>query len=356
MVLGIINSSVNSSTKSLSMASSQSSTHFLGDNFSFKIQDVHVLHRFHARTILTLVPANAREAHQQIYSKLMHSSLPLLHTILTLTYQHDQYLGIGLHADNAAAIAFHWSQAAALLNQQLSAGVKPKERDALWACAALLGALAFAAVDVSRPEDVWPLNPASNLGWLRLTEGKKEIMRLTDPMREDSIFQLTMSHFSQYASPNLATMAELRRLPSSLFRLCKLDDTTLHSGHPYYGPASMLAQTQDLVCTSENVGRFLSFFGSTGLDFLQLLHQKDPCAMILLGYWYAKMCQCQRWYTWRRSYLESQAICKYLQKNYRNADVLDATQDIQTKCAAEQPWAPISQSYAQLRTIRPLAS
>ena len=351
MVLEIINRS----TEGQFPGSLKNSNHSQDDNFQFSIQDIAVLYRFHARTILTLAPPKAREAYQYIYSKLMYSSLPLLHTIFTLTFQHDQYLGIGSPTENTAAMAFHWSRAAALLNERLTAGVAPAERDALWACAALLGALAFSSIEARHPEDVWPLHPASNLDWLRLTEGKKEVMRITDPMREDSIFRHTRPYFSQYASPNMASMDELQRLPATLFRLCKFDDTKLHSDDPYYGPASMLAQTQELECNLENAGRFLSFFGCLNLQFKRLLNQKDPCAMILLGYWYAKMCQCQQWYTWRRSYLESQAICNYLIHNYyHDTEIQNAARDIALKCAAEQPWLPNSQTHSYMRTLRPV--
>lgn len=272
-----------------------------------------------------------------------------------MTLVHDQYLGIGSPVDNATAIAFHWSRAAALLNERLSASPAPAERDALWACAALLGALAFSSVEVETPAEVWPLNPSANLDWLRLTEGKKEIWRIAQPMREDSIFQLMISHFLWYSSPNTASIRELEKLPAPLFKMCGFDDTSLHLDNPYYGPASVLAQTLDIECVADNVGRFLSLFTCMNMEYKRLLHQKDPCAMLILGYWYTKMCHCQQWCSWQRAYLESQAICKYLLQNFQHdADIVTAARDIETRCAAEKPWRPTSQLHAEMRTLRPL--
>jgi hypothetical protein len=274
---------------------------------------------------------------------------------MTLTLMHDKYLGIGSSIDNANAIAYHWSRAASSLNERLTVGVELGERDALWASATLLGALAFSSLEATSPEEVWPLNPDSNLEWLRLTEGKKEIWKIAEPTRPDSVFQPLMGDFMQYSSANAASMAELQRLPASLFRLCVFDDTSMHSENPYYRPASLLAQTVDIECVPENIGRFLSLFSCMNLEYKFLLSQKDPCAMLLLGYWYAKMCHGRLWNLWRRAYLESRAICKYLlDVHSHDADVVTSARDIQMQCAAERPWMPLSRMQTTVKTLRPI--
>ena len=272
-----------------------------------------------------------------------------------MTTVHDQYLGIGQSTENDAAIAFHWSRAAALLNERLSAGPEPGERDALWATAALLGSLAFSSIEATRPEDVWPLNQTSNLAWLGLTEGKKEIWRIAQPTREDSIFQPLLPDYLKYSSPNAASLAELQKLPENLFQLCGFNDMSLDMSNPYYGPASVLAQTVDIECSKDNVGRFLSLFGCMSMEYKQLLQEKDPCAMLILGFWYAKVCHSQQWYSWQRAYLESQAICKYLIQHFpQNSDIVTLARDLQTRCAAEKPWRSLSQQQVDVRTLRPL--
>ena len=279
----------------------------------------------------------------------------LFHCILALTIVHDQYLGLGVSIDNDIAIAFHWSRAAALLNERLSVGPEPGERDALWASAALLGSLAFSSVEAIRPEDVWPLNPTSDLAWLALTEGKKEIWRIAQPTREDSIFHRLLPDYMKYSSPNTASHAELQKLPGTLFQLCGFDDLPLDMSNPFYGPASVLAQTLDIECSKDNAGRFLSLFGCMTMEYKRLLQGKDPGAMLILGYWYAKVCHSQQWYSWQRAYLESQAICRYLiQKYAHDPEIVALARDLQTRCAAEKPWRSLSQQQAGIRTLRPL--
>jgi hypothetical protein len=171
----------------------------------------------------------------------------------------------------------------------------------------------------------------------------------------DSIYKSVLPHFLRYASPNAVSMGELEQLPASLFRLCEFAESSLHSENPYYNPASLLAQTLDIECERDNIGMFLSIFSCMNSEFKRLLHKKDPCAMLILGYWYAKVCHCKQWYTWRRTYLECQAICTYLLQHFWNdANIVVAARDVQTKCAAEKPWRPSSYVHAEIRTLRSL--
>lgn len=227
---------------------------------------------------------------------------------------HDQHLTSERNAKVSAAIAFHWSQGASLLNKRLSGGVKPSERDALWACAGLLGALSFASSPATTPAEAWPLKPysPSDLDWLKMTEGKKAIWKIADPMRQDSVFYPMVPNFLQFATP-ISWSPELQRLPVELIQLCKLNDAAMHDSNPYLAPASFLARMIGTKCTADNMGMFLSFLGCMHRDFRQLLEGKDPCALVLMAYWYAMISPLLEWWMLRRSSLECQAICKYLE-------------------------------------------
>jgi hypothetical protein len=262
----------------------------------------------------------------------------LLHIVLTLTLMHDRYLGIESSTEQSAAIAFHWSRGAALLNDKLSTGIEPSERDALWACAGLLGALSFSSIQAKTPEEAWPLKPSSpsDLEWLKMSEGKKEIWKIADPLRVDSVFYSMVPDFMQYASPT-SSRSELQKLPPELIQLCKLDDASMQDNSPYLTCASFLTQTINLECNTHNMGVFLSFFGCMHPDYKQLLGQRDPCALLLLAYWYAKMCQCQQWWIWRRAFLECQAICRYLIRYHGDdGNILNAVRYPEMICATQQ--------------------
>lgn len=59
--------------------------------------------------------------------------------------------------------------------------------------------------------------------------------------------------------------------------------------------------------------RFLSFPVLMRPQFKALLKEKDARAMLLLAYWYAKVCESQ-WWIKTRAILECTAICRYLER------------------------------------------
>lgn len=255
--------------------------------------------------------------------------------VLTVTMMHDRYLGIGVGLEQSSAISFHWSQGAAIMNRRLSSIIEPPERDVLWACAGMLGLLAFSSFEAKAPEESWPLKDSpADLQWLKLCEGKKEIWKIVNPLREDSVFHDLVPNFlgdpSSYSDP------VLRKLPLEIMKLCKLDDLTLQNDNPYLAPACFVAQTVDLACDGQNVALFLTFFGRIDNDYKELLRRKDPCALLLFAYWQAKMCQYRQWWVWCRAFLECQSICQYLRLYHgEDENILKALSFPETICAAQ---------------------
>lgn len=250
---------------------------------------------------------------------------------------HDKHLCLESKTPQPIALALHWSRGAALLNEKLSAPIKPSERDALWLCAGFLGALAFSSIEARTPEEAWPLKPdsPSDLDWLKLSEGKKAIWTITDPMRSDSLFSSACPNFMQFASSPFS-VSELQKLPPEIIQICHLDEASSPVNNPYLATATFLAQTIDLECNPHTIGVFLSFFGCMHPDYKQLLIQKDPGALVLLAYWYAKMCQCQQWWIRRRACSECQAICIYLTRYHGDdGDILTAIRYPEMICAAQ---------------------
>jgi len=226
---------------------------------------------------------------------------------------HEQDLSSEPREHFSAVIAYHWSQGASLLNKRLSKGIEPSEKDALWGCACLLGALSFASCNATTPEEAWPLKKISpsDLNWLNMTEGKKVIWKIANPTRPESVFYPMTLNFMQFATSS-PYETELQRLPIELLELCQLVHPSTPDSHPYLAPASFLAQMIGVKCCAENVGTFMCFFGSLSTEFKQILGQKDAGALVIMAYWYAMISHLKEWWMWRRAGLECQAICKYL--------------------------------------------
>ena len=242
-----------------------------------------------------------------------------MHAMLSLTLMHDRYLSGVPNTKLSTNEAFHWYQGIALFNDKIAAPIQPSERDAVYATAVCLGIIAFYYIEAKTPEEAWPLKSPSplDLNWLSLSDGKKELRKVTQPRGEQSTFQKLLP-FENTKPQSSTPISGLEALPKEFIYLCRLDASSTSENNPYYVVASDLAKSLHSDCKLTTILSFLSFIGGMPPRFKRLVKQKDPCALLLLVYWFAKMCQFQHWWIKGRAALEGQAICIYLQRSHEN--------------------------------------
>ncbi|KAK9483512.1 hypothetical protein V1527DRAFT_498343 [Lipomyces starkeyi] len=226
------------------------------------------LGRFQVRTVHSIKTARVAQFYQN--------------EVIRLAYLHP-YLIHGTRAE-----VYHFSLAAALFNRKLSTPLQPSDRDALSATAALLGVIAFSCLETSTPEEAWPLKtPAhSDLQWLKMVEGKNTIWKVADPLRLNSSVFRALDHDLSFPA---STSSGIENIPSAFIQIY----------------VSKIPPLLHIECVQSIIPRFLSM----------LLEQKDSRALVLLAYWYAKVCHLQ-WWIARRALLEYQAICLYMEKHH----------------------------------------
>jgi len=244
----------------------------------------------------------------------------LLHVILTLTILHDRYLSAAPTTEHSAAEAFHSHQGTMLLNRKLSQSVPPSERDALWGTAALLGAIAFANIEATTAEEAWPLKAASSqdLCWLKMSEGKKAVWEIANPARPDSVFHALHSEHDEVSSWFYRTKPGLEMLPAEFLKLYDLGPESSSDNNVYYGAAFFLGRIITMEINRYTILHFVSFVYYIHPDHKARLERKDPRTLLLIAYWYAKICQNPPWWMERRARIECQAICIYLEKYHSN--------------------------------------
>ncbi|MCJ1475382.1 hypothetical protein MMC13_004044 [Lambiella insularis] len=201
----------------------------------------------------------------------------------------------------------------------MAGSIRPSERDALWAAAGLLGAVAFCYVEADTPEEAWPLNIPSplDLNWLKMSFGRKEIWQLTQTLMAGSMFQ-ALALESSYPSPSSSNRQGLEALPLEFLELYDLEATSNINNNPYHAPVCAVAELLDVDGIIPMIKAFLSFLGGICPDFKQLLELKEPRALLLLAYSYAKVCQYGHTWLYQRATLEGQAICLYLERYHQN--------------------------------------
>jgi hypothetical protein len=238
---------------------------------------------------------------------------------------HDRYLSADPDPKLSVAEAYHWYRAIASFNQELRRDPKTVQQGPLLTTAALLGSLTFYHLEATTTEEAWPLAPPSqsDLDWLKMSDGKKEVYKLvrqsqTEP---DSLYRALPAVHVNELRPTTSALRPGRidaALPPDFFLVYNLDPggfTTDGGDDPYQWAAARLAQVLHTGCEPLTVlFSFLSLISNVRTDFKQLLQQKDVRALLLLVWWYARVCQLGVWWLSRRAVLEGQAICLYLER------------------------------------------
>lgn len=80
----------------------------------------------------------------------------------------------------------------------------------------------------------------------------------------------------------------------------------------YYTALHILIPLLPIPCERGNIVKFLAFIGHMEEGFKGLLRDRDSKALLLLGYWYAKVWKAV-WWIERRAVLECGAICVFLE-------------------------------------------
>ena len=241
-----------------------------------------------------------------------------MHAVLALTQIHDSTMNLTSTTNDTLTLTYHWYQAVSLLQHKMSKTLIPSERDAIYISGVLISLASFATTEATKPSEAWPLRPSSDLdlSWLKLCDGKAVLANLTDPSRPDGCFRDSAMEFHKslaYIQDVVASPApDFSSLPPSFQDLFFTFDTETRSENPYYNPVVALAEISRAEFSEKNFLVYVSFVGVLDERFRVLLRARDERALLLLLYWYVKVCDRRLWWLWKQAWTEGLAICEVL--------------------------------------------
>ncbi|OAX85614.1 hypothetical protein ACJ72_00028 [Emergomyces africanus] len=210
------------------------------------------------------------------------------------------------------AESYHWQHAITLYQKELSTPIGVHNMDGLMSTCMLLGVPAFSAEEY-KPENSWLFSSDPKaLNWLLLQSGLKYLLKFTGPYLPQSIWYQVFMESNDPIFENHRPGAE--GLHPGLAELCNIDETTTEESNPYQWPLRMLSPLLDLE-PSKNFTKITAFMGRLLPKFTSLLQRKDPRAVLILGYWLAKMCQENHWWMHPRVHAECVAVCMFLENS-----------------------------------------
>ncbi|KAI0397937.1 hypothetical protein F5Y17DRAFT_255123 [Xylariaceae sp. FL0594] len=88
---------------------------------------------------------------------------------------------------------------------------------------------------------------------------------------------------------------------------------------PYYVPAIAIAELINSEINDHFSMKHIVFIRTFDDRFRKLLEQKDERALLILLYWYAKLCDRRVWWARKQAWIDGQAICRYLEQTWAAA-------------------------------------
>ncbi|KIW74687.1 hypothetical protein Z517_11457 [Fonsecaea pedrosoi CBS 271.37] len=307
----------------------------------FDKSDLARLDRFQTRTVLSIGTKRAARVFQREIIPLACANPLLMHLAQAVTESHDRYLCGVATSRPSTTEAYHLNKALVSFQSILSRPIRRDEGDALLLASSLLGVVSFFNLEASSVEDVWPLQD-TDMAWLNLSDGKQTIWRLASPLKVDSLWRQVGIAFDHDKLPENQIPDHS---PSIFDHLCA-EDTESPSArvNPYYRTATRLLPLLDLECDDSTWLRYLGFVNQIDPLYKSLLVRKDPWALLILVYWYMKVCR-GSWWISSRSILQGQAICLYLARYHSDDPTILAALDkprLEFNAAQMEGWGGIS--------------
>lgn len=231
-----------------------------------------------------------------------------MHASLAVALTYDRHLNGSFGCRRTLEECYHWSQSTVLLNKRLREPIEEKDKDPIWGTAAALVILTFSSPDAYTPEQAWPLksSDSSDLDWLRMNKGKMSLWHIVNPLRPDSIFRVMAATFARMHSP--FPEGGIDGISGALAAVCNLSDSSTAETNPYFHAAHAVSQILDLPDSEVRTGQTQLFMRSIHGPFKDLLHKKDPAALLLLFLWYHKASH-SIWWIELRARVECPSIC-----------------------------------------------
>ncbi|KAK6387650.1 uncharacterized protein PV06_04748 [Exophiala oligosperma] len=273
--------------------------------------DMDRLHRFQARTITTMGTKSTARLYRKEMIHLAFNHRYLMHLVQYMTALHDRFLAGKAIAKQTPDENYHMAQGLRGLQTKLNNPLRAEDRDALFVSASLIGVITFFYIEADSMHDVWPLVD-SDLSWVSLSDGKKAIWRATNPLRTDSIWRPIAEIYERDLMSAQSVTPE--HVLSPFDHLCSEKDDSIEALiNPYHKTAKFLISLLGLEMNDSTWIRFLAFICHVDPPFKRLLEVKDPWALMILAYWFMKICR-GAWWASTRAVVQGQAICLYLER------------------------------------------
>ncbi|KAJ5524424.1 hypothetical protein N7494_011074 [Penicillium frequentans] len=278
----------------------------MNKNSDHPLSTVAFQHFVKSSTDTVVVPA-IRNVMRADMIRVAFTSAHLMYTILGVGMLH--YNRYSPNKERSVAESYLWQHAITLYQKALSYKIRPENVDALLSTCMLMGIMTICP-EKFEPTESWVLtNKPEAMNWLALQSGLKTILTLASPYLSTKVDETGDKIFKQDEAKGREGLDPL------LADLCGIDEESTETTSVYYAPLSYLSRLMKLEFNGPNAAHCASFMGRLECDFLALLRERDPPALMILAYWMGHMCLLSEWQPWIEGRIRKEcvAICMFLE-------------------------------------------
>ncbi|KAK2757293.1 hypothetical protein FQN54_004807 [Arachnomyces sp. PD_36] len=243
------------------------------------------------------------------------SSAPyLMHSIIATSISHLRHLQPITHNATHVSEAYHWQQAVTLFRKEMNAPIKLENMDSMISTCMMLAVLSYTS-DSHDPSASWVFSPHAKTSWLFINGGLNSLMDTYAPVFAQSVWLPILVDAKDFTGSEFIQNPGRDGIAADFADLCCVNDSSTHKNNPYHEPLRTLTALMQLEFVSANYSRFVFFMRSIRGEYRELLKEKDPRALLILGHWFAILCGIDQWWIRDRVKLECRAVCTYLEHN-----------------------------------------
>jgi hypothetical protein len=271
---------------------------------------IEVLHHFEHIASSTIGTPELQQTMRTTVLSLVQDSPFLMHAILAFSAHHLHMLRPDDKYSRTTA-TYHSQIALHLYPLELAGELTVSNVNSIIAACFLVTAIVFIAGGSPSASFVFSDDP-KEAEWLVVVAGLSVLLSRADTkaLISRSIWMPMFTGNTHCMFPELASGKT--GLPEMFVELCHIEDYSTADNNPYHGELRLLTQVMAMKANKETFAKLIQFPCRTDPAFNVLIREKDPVALLMLAYWFAKILEIDFWWLGPRARSELYAICSYL--------------------------------------------
>lgn len=186
---------------------------------------------------------------------------------------------------------YYWNRAISLYRQNLHGTVDEQNMDVMISTCMMLAVHSFHVYDQTGGGS-WAFADQRTPNWLNIHGGLPAVRHKCQGRESSSMWHAVFDDGDAFRDAHVKS----ENIDPAFAELCGIDGNGPDAeNNPYYAPLQTLSALKKIKTSSHNLSKLLIFVGCARGEYRYLVAMKDRCALLILGFWFALLCNVDQW-------------------------------------------------------------